>query len=228
MRALLISIGVFFLCASSFAQEVVKSFRPIISVGAVASQIDGDTYSGFHKLGYFFGIGINRQFSKMVEAEFGITFLQKGVRHNYKTDSASLNNPDNAFSLIRLNYAEIPVSVGINYKRFRFDFGGYYAYLIKNPPYDESQYGTVVDNNFKNTDKGWLIGLGYKLKPSLLVNLRYQYSFVPIRDYYQSTNGIYHGLFFPSLFNRGLYNNYLVLSLNYKIPPKTPAPVGAQ
>ena len=220
MKRIVFFIGIYIFFFSTYSQEVVQAFRPVFSVGVVGSQIDGDTYSGFHKLGYFFGVGINRQFSKLIEMEFAITFLQKGARSNYATDSASLNNPNNNFSLIRLNYVEVPLAIGFNIKRFKIDAGGYAAYLFINPPHDENQYGKIVDPNFKNTDFGWLIGFGCKLKPNFLINLRYQYSFVPIRDYYTSSRGIFHGQFPRNLFNTGLYNNYLVLSFNYKLPVK--------
>jgi hypothetical protein len=231
MRKILLFISGCFFSLSLFPQspaqtEVVKSFRPIFTAGVLGAQIDGDTHSGYKKPGYFFGIGINRQLSKLIELEFDITFLQKGVRSNYATDSASLNNPNNNFSLIRLNYVEVPLAIRFRYKKFRWEAGSYYAYLIKNPPFDESQYGLIVDRNFKNTDVGFLLGMGYRLKTNLLINLRFEYSYIPIRDYYPSTKGIFHGQFPRSLFNLGLYNNCMVLSLIYKLPPKTTTPVG--
>jgi len=217
---------VLFISACSFflslrSQNVDQSFRPIFMGGVVASQVDGDTYAGYHKLGYFLGLGINRQLSKKVEMEFGITLLQKGARKNYATDSASLNNPNNQFYLIRLNYVEVPLFIRIHaYKKFKFEFGGAFAYLIKNPPFEENQNGYYNNKSIKNFDYSYLIGLGYQLKPNVFVNLRYEYSIIPFRDYYQSTAGIYHGQFPYNLFNTGLYNNLLILSFNYKLPPK--------
>lgn len=213
---------------SQAQQEVVQSFRPVLLGGVLGAQLDGDTYSGYKKPGYYFGVGINRQLSKRIELEFDIVFLQKGVRANWALDSATRNSLNNHFSLIRLNYVEIPLAIRFSYKKFRWEAGSYFAYLIKNPPYDESENGMITDPNFKNTDYGWLIGGGYKLKPSLLLNLRWEYSYVPIRDYYSSTQGIFHGQFPRNLFNLGLYNNCVVLSLNYKLPPKPTATTVAQ
>ncbi len=217
---ILISAGFFFF--STYSQEVEQSFRPVFMGGVVASQVDGDTYAGYHKLGYFFGLGINRQLSKKVEIEFGITFLQKGARKNYATDSASLNNPNNQFYLIRLNYVEVPLFVRIHaYKKFKIEVGGAFAYLIKNPPSEQSQNGYFNDKQVKNFDFSFLMGLGYQLKTNVFINLRYEYSVIPFRDYYQSTKGIYHGQFPYSLFNTGLYNNLLILSYNYRFPVKS-------
>lgn len=208
-----------FLFTSVYSQEELKeTFRPVFSTGVVASQVDGDTYGGYHKLGYFFGLGINRRVSKKLELEFSLTILQKGARKNYALDSASRNNPDNQFYLLRLNYLEVPVGIKYNYKKFKIEVGGAFGYLIKNPPYEESQNGYYNIYGFSNFDYSYYMGLGYKLKPNLLINLRYEYSLVAVRRYYQSTNGVYHGQFPYNLFNVGLYNNLLVLSLCYKLP----------
>lgn len=216
-----------FLSFSLFSQEMAReSFRPVFSAGFVASQVDGDTYGGYNKPGFFFGLGINRLVSKKVELEFALTLLQKGARKNYARDSASLNNPNNEFYLLRLNYLEIPVGIKYNFKKFKAELGGAFAYLIKNPPFEESQNGYTNIYGFKNFDYSYYIGLGYKLKPNVLINLRYEYSVVAIRNYYSSGNGVYHGQFPYNLFNVGLYNNLLTLSINYKLPALEPSANG--
>ncbi len=221
-----ISLILFFF--SVFSQEVKQTFRPVFLVGIVASQVDGDTYAGYRKLGYFAGLGVNRQLSKKVEIEFDITFLQKGARKNYATDSASLNNPNNEFYLLRLNYVEIPLFLRFSFKKFKIEAGGAWAYLIKNPPFEANQNGYYNGNNFKNFDYSILVGVGFKLKENSFINLRYEYSVVPFRDYYASSTGIYHGQFPYSLFNTGLYNNLLILSFNYKLPSIEAAPPDGQ
>ena len=228
----IISFFLILCCLKTFAQpipnssQIDRSFRPVWSIGMVGSQIDGDTYSGYHKLGYFFGLGINKQLAKQLEIEFDITFLQKGVRANYKTDSASLNNPNNTFSLIRLNYVEIPLYIRTGYKRFKFEAGGAIGYLWR--VHDEDQYGLFIDNKYQNIDCSFLLGGGYKLSKNVLVNLRFEYSLMPVRPYDYAAGGVYRGRF-GGAFNKGLYNNCLVLSLNYRVPHKdntsTPANV---
>jgi hypothetical protein len=203
-----------------------ETFRPVLTAGIVASQVDGDTYAGYTKPGYYLGVGINRAISKKVELEFALTFLQKGARKNYSLDSASRNNPNNEFYLLRLNYVEIPAGIKYNLKKFKAEAGGAFAYLIKNPPFEESQNGYFNINGFSNFDYSYYLGMGYKLKDNLLVNIRFEYSFISIRKYYTSGTGIYHGQFPYNLFNLGMYNNLLVLSLNYKLPAVQATPNG--
>jgi len=213
-------------------QGIDQTFRPVIYASLVASQVDGDTYAGYSKPGFMFGAGINRQLSKLFEVEFGLTFIQKGARHNYSLDSASRNNPANPFFLSRLNYLEIPLTLRINYKKFNAEIGAAAGYLIQNPPNVQTNNPTYIDDKYRNFDFSYIVGLGYKLRPLLTVNVRFEYSIVTIHPYYTSSVGIYHGQFPYSLFNQGLYNNLLQLSLRYRIPPKvvtaTTPPTNAQ
>ncbi|HXU26687.1 MAG TPA: porin family protein [Bacteroidia bacterium] len=202
------------------SQEIDQTFRPVIYASLVASQVDGDTYAGYSKPGFMLGAGINRQLSRIFEAEFGITFIQKGARHNYSLDSASRNNPANPFFLSRLNYLEIPLTLRMNYKKFNAEIGAAAAYLIQNPPNVQTNNPTYTDDKYRNFDFSYIVGIGYKLRPLLTVNVRFEYSIVTIRSYYTSSVGIYHGQFPYSLFNQGLYNNLLQLSLRYRIPPR--------
>lgn len=197
-----------------------QTFRPIIYASLVASQVDGDTYGGYSKPGFMVGAGINRQLSKVFEVEFGLTFIQKGARHNYSLDSASRNNPANPFFLSRLNYLEIPLTVRMNYRKFNAEIGAAAAYLIQNPPYVSTNNPTYIDDKYKNFDFSYVVGLGYKLSSTLSVNVRLEYSIITIHPYYTSQTGIYHGQFPYSLFNQGLYNNLLQLCLRYRIPPR--------
>ena len=211
--------------------RIERSFRPVFTIGAVGSQIDGDTYSGYAHLGAILGVGINRQLSPKVEVEFMLTFIQKGVRSNYKTDSASLNNPNNPFSLIRLNYLEIPVYFRFTLlKKLKIELGGAFGYLIKNPPYNRDQYGPVPDaynKNWKHFDGSFLAGLGYQINQKWFVDIRWEYSLVPVSPYPTPTGGVYRGPaggsfnpVFGKIFNKGLYNNCLMLTLSYKLPYK--------
>jgi opacity protein-like surface antigen len=214
-----------FLLWSNFlkSQSIDQTFRPVIYANVVASQVDGDTYGGYSKPGFMVGLGINRQLSKLIEVEFALTFIQKGARHNYGLDSASRNNPNNPFFLSRLNYLEIPLTLKINYKKFKAELGGAAAYLAKNPPFEDGQNGTWSDPNYRKFDFSYIVGVGYKLKPNLLANLRFEYSIITIRPYQNPTTGVYHGQFPYSLFNQGLYNNLLQLGLHYRIPTKAEA-----
>ncbi|MBS1647023.1 MAG: PorT family protein [Bacteroidetes bacterium] len=206
--------------------RVEQSFRPVFAVGALGSQIDGDTYSGYKHLGFFLGAGINRQLSKVIEVEFMLTFLQKGVRSNYRTDSASLNNPNNPFTLTRLNYLEIPLYFRFAWKKFKAEAGGAAGFLVRYPPYNHTQAGQVPDyqnKNWNRFDYSFLIGVGYQITHEFFIDIRWEYSLVPMSPYnYGQSTGVYRGPL-GGIFHKGLYNNCLMLLLSYKLPYKAKA-----
>lgn len=195
------------------AQEKQYRFRPVFSIGLNASQIDGDTYGGYHKLGYYGGLLVNRQINERIEFELGITFLQKGSRKN-----ANPVENDLSYYLVRLNYAEVPVQLLYNYKKFKFYFGASYAYLI-GKPFEESQYGYLNVYPFRNYDVCLLGGFGYHIGENWFGGFRYQYSVAPIRPF--NAPGVVPFGPLARYFNRGLYNNCIAFFLNYTLPIKS-------
>ncbi|MFL5753286.1 MAG: outer membrane beta-barrel protein [Bacteroidia bacterium] len=198
--------------SSVFSQNSEKRFRTILSAGIVGSQVDGDTYSGYNKSGLYGGVYVNTAFDQKNELEFGITYIQKGARKN-----ANPNKGDLSFYLFRTNYIEVPLMYKINIKKFKLEMGLSYAYLFKYT--EQNTYGYYNDKKLKNYDACYNLGAGYKISDDLYVNLRYNYSFLPIRSY-STLTGVYLGNFWSRIFNRGLYNNDVVLSINYILKPK--------
>jgi hypothetical protein len=209
----IVSYFLILICVCSIkAQNQSQRFRTILSAGIVGSQVDGDTYAGYNKSGPYAGAYVNTAFDEKNELEFGITYIQKGARKN-----ANPNKGDLSFYLFRTNYIEVPLMYKINYKKFKFELGVSYAYLFKYS--EQNTYGYYNDKKLKNYDACYNLGAGYKLSENLYVNLRYNYSFLPIRPY-STISGVYLGSLWMRMFNRGLYNNDVVLSINYILKPK--------
>ncbi len=191
-----------------FSQEN-KPFNLILTAGAVGSQIDGDMLGGYNKFGTVAGINLNKGLGEKSAVDFGITYVQKGARKNP-------TNMDPTSYLARLNYVEVPFMFSTNYKvKYRFEGGLSFAYLFKS--HEESSQVGIIDNPFKTYDFCYNVGFGYRLSEKLYSNLRYSYSLIPIRDY---NNNVYLGTFWTRIFNKGLYNNVLQVSINYIISPK--------
>lgn len=193
------------------AQQQEQRFRTILCAGIVGSQVDGDTYAGYNKSGLYGGAYVNRPLDEKTELEFGITYIQKGARKN-----ANPNKGDLSFYLVRLNYVEVPLMYKINVKKFKFELGLSYAYLFRYS--EQNTYGYYNDRRLRNYDACYNFGCGYKLSDNLYANLRYNYSFIPIRPF--PSNGVYLGTFWSRTFNKGLYNNDIVVSLNYILKAK--------
>lgn len=196
------------ICFASFAQRSER-FNLVLSAGGVGSQVDGDSYGGYTKLGPFAGLYLNKAIGEKADIDFGLTYVQKGARKN-------ASNLDPSYYIARLNYAEVPLILSMTYKeKYRFEGGLSFAYLFSKHE-ESSQVGTIT-TPFKKYDFSYNFGLGYRANEKVYFNLRYNYSLVPIRDYQQN---VYLGTFWTRIFNKGLYNNVLQLTINYIISPK--------
>ncbi|MDP2386270.1 MAG: outer membrane beta-barrel protein [Bacteroidota bacterium] len=204
----LLSISFYLYALLGFSQEN-KPFNLILTAGAIGSQVDGDMLGGYNKFGTVGGINLNKGIGEKSGIDFGLTYVQKGARKNP-------SNMDPTYYLVRLNYVEVPFMLSTNYKvKYRFEGGLSFAYLFKS--HEESSQVGVIDNPFKPYDFCYNVGFGYRLSEKFYSNLRYSYSLVPIRDY---NNNVYLGTFWTRIFNKGLYNNVLQVSINYIISPK--------
>lgn len=68
------------------------------------SQVDGDTWKGYHKVGYLAGAFVRLELSPRSSFQLEMEYIQKGSRHN--VDSA--NYYDQSY-LLRLHYLELPL-----------------------------------------------------------------------------------------------------------------------
>jgi len=197
-------------CLNLTAQDNENRFRLILSGGISGTQVDGDTYSGYNKIGTNAGIYINRKTGENTENMFGITYIQKGSRSN-----STIQNPN--YYLLKLNYLEVPFLFIYNHKsKYRFEVGLSGAYLFSD--YEENGMIGAYKGSLKKLDVCYNMGAGYKLNDKTYINLRYSYSLLPIREY---NRNVYLGNFWQRIFNRGLYNNCISISINYIISPNS-------
>lgn len=197
-------------CINLIAQESENRFRIILSGGISGTQVDGDTYNGYNKIGTNAGIYINRKTGENTENMFGITYIQKGSRSN-----STIQNPN--YYLLKLNYVEVPFMFIYNHKsKYRFEVGLSGAYLFSD--YEENGMIGAYKGSLKKLDICYNMGAGYKLNDKTYINLRYSYSLLPIREY---SRNVYLGNFWQRIFNRGLYNNCISISINYIISPNS-------
>jgi len=195
-----------FAVTSSYAQV----FNAGVLGGVSASQVEGDGFGGYKKAGAIIGGFTNTAINEKWEAQFEIYYIGKGSQRNPKPDKG-----DFAAINLHLNYIEIPVLVKYNYKKFDFELGLYYAYLLNVSL--EDQFGKIDVQNqpfpFKKYDIGGFLGVQYELIENLFINVRSKNSLLPIRDFNTQDQNI--GLL-NKLFNRGWYNLDINFSLRYQ------------
>ncbi len=197
------------LALSHNAQERIFSFKP--GMGFTACQIHGDSYNGFNKFGVNIGASVSAALTKRTSLDLGFYFIQKGARHNQNPDKN-----DFTFYRVNLNYLECPILLSYKLNKVYFGtIGGSGAYLIN---YREAnEVGDLTGTYpFKTTEWNVSVGLGRSIIPNkLFIEIRSTNSVAAIRPYgVRATN-----VFFPNpvarYFNKGLYNNILLVNLYY-------------
>jgi len=204
MKTLLISVfvGLFFL--NSQAQV----FNAGVILGISGSQVEGDGYSGYRKLGFIAGGFTNTSLSEKLSAQLEIYFINKGSQRNPNTDKGDTD----AFKL-NINYIDIPLVLRYHYKSFMFEGGLYGSVFLSYSMSDEFGERDTGRYPFKAYDFGSFIGINYHVNDQLIFNLRSKNSLVPVRDFenFDQQVGILN-----KLFNRGWYNLDLNFSIRYQ------------
>lgn len=178
-----------------------QNFEGYVGGGITASQVSGDSYSGFNRLGANLGIYTTYKFKENQGLSIGIQFLQKGSQHN-----ATNSNPYN-YSL-RLNYLEVPFEYIYTFAdRFAIDAGVSFARLMKS--IEKADYAVNNDPYNKNEFNA-LVGINFPIKDRLVLTVKYENTlfFSPIRDHKGDAR---HRL------NWGQYNSLIISTLSYRI-----------
>ena len=187
----------------SFSGIRAQYFDGGIVGGFSASQIDGDSYSGFNKLGIVGGGGVSRSLTDNLAGQLEIRYIGKGA---YFSDNEGVLP---VYHKRSLHYIDMPVLVNYYYReKVVFNLGVSPEYLIKHVLENADGLDpddTLLYNSF--TMSGG-IGVGYTFLEKLTFNVRYNYSIIPMSPHE-------HGQTY--LFNRGYYNNVLTVALYYQI-----------
>lgn len=190
-------IGAVILCvafsSASYAQnyylENENTFFGGPVVGANFTQVDGDNYAGYHKVGMNVGGIVYARFGEMFAGSMEILYSQRGARSN--GPKGVVNVPGisqvNKYG-IDLNYAEVPVMFHIfNKNRSHASFGFSYSQLVSSKETVQTDVQSFNDTAtfdrypFKKYDINFLIGGSLRVYKGLFVNVRFQYSLAPVR-----------------------------------------------
>lgn len=200
----------FLLALGLFCPSTAKAQRILgaVSLGMNITQVDGDEFFGFNKIGINVGpmvavpFGKNKNWSVSME----LLYSQKGSYHRGGTDSTGFR--------LNLDYAEVPVLIHFTDKKLiSGGVGVSYGRLInyketKNNFYDSIFiYQTPLSNN----DISIIADLQIRLWSKLWANLRYQYSMKSNRTVLVKDPGTY-----PRIeYIRYQYNNVISIRLTW-------------
>lgn len=206
MRFVLLAF--YLLCISSLNAQ---SFKGGILLGFTASQVDGDSYSGYDKLGFQGGVYISNEILPYMAARFEIKYTSRGARNPASEDNTGSY-------LLTLHYIDLPVIAAFKVKNYgSADIGLVPGYMFAAGGEDDAgklPKDYLVD--FHKFDLGLLLGLSIRLTQKASVSLRYSYSIFSIRDI--ESAGAYYS-WFGKIFghSRGDFNNYLSMGISYSL-----------
>ena len=193
MRRLL-TLLVLFVPVLSAAQQ----FGASVGAGLVASQLDGDHYAGYHKLGFSLGADVNRLLvADRLGARLGLRYVRKGS-HQEATE-------DTPFYKSELHYAEMPLTAFYRWRKFDFEAGLAFGYLIKAKE-DTDGYGLREPNiDFNRYELSAIAGVRYQLAGPLWAHACLNYSALSVRRHHVAQDG--HKI-------SGQHNNAVIIGVN--------------
>ncbi len=189
-----------------FSMTSLPTFSQYFDGGVVgglsASQVDGDTYWGFNKLGLLGGGWVKRMLTYNIGAQLELIYIGKGA---YKPNKEN----DPVYYKASLHFIDIPVCINYLYReRVAFDLGLEPELLVSAK--EEDAYGVIPEEPpyYRKLSLSAFAGIGYRFFDQFIANVRYNYSVIPIRKH---ASGQHYRL------NRGQYNNVLTFSIYYQI-----------
>lgn len=179
-----------------------QQFNAGLFGGMHISQVQGDTYAGFNKLGFNAGMYVNR----LIDNNF---YWQAEIK--YGTRGVYEGPTDNSQSLYRSSYHILELPLSVNYlfeEKIQVELGTSPELLISTLFWDE---GGLMDKSTYPDNRRFglsvFAGLGYWISDRMMAGLRYINSAVPFRDPEEWNNPQY----------RGYFHNVISLSLAYRI-----------
>ncbi len=191
----------FLLPLMSFSQK----FNGGILAGGNVSQVDGDTYEGYHKIGYQAGAFVSLRVSRHSSFQMEMEYFQKGSRKVSNPDKGDMDD-----YLLRIHYLEIPLLYQYTFaKRLQAEVGPVADVLLGS--YD-GYNGQPVPNlvPLRTITLAGILGIACYITPHLKAGFRLNYSLLSIRQTGNPQPG-YRRIFFET----GQYNNVLSLTLSW-------------
>jgi len=170
--------------------------------GINISQVSGDSYQGFNKLGFNGGIFVNRLIDQNFYWQAEIKYGTRGVY-----EGPSDTNP----SLYKSAYHIVELPLSVNYlfdEKIILELGTSPEVLITTVFWDEN--GVMNKSSYPDNRRFGLsvfAGIGYWFSDRMMAGLRYTNSAIPFRDPEEWNNSQ----------NRGLFHNVISVSLAYRV-----------
>lgn len=164
-----------------FGKASAQSFNAGVIAGATFCQVDGDTYAGFHQLGFTAGAYANLPFGNYLSGQMELKYSLLGAHSSHKEVSEYGYLP---YSL-RMHYVEIPLMLRFNLGVFRVNF----ITLEAGASIDVLMRATEdVNGDYQVTTRRWSrisatanAGVHFDITKHFGLGARFMYSVAPCR-----------------------------------------------
>ncbi len=172
--------------------------------GGVTSQVSGDALAGWDKFGVTGGAWVHVGFNESWGTWMGMQYLPKG--------SVKPADPDNG-DLFRfefdLRYFELPLMVTRSTSKWRFGVGPSFGFLFSQQQiFDGAKRD--INPEFNRLDVSGALSISRFFGEKILLELRGNTSILPTRPAPAVVNPL-------NFYERGNYNQLLMLALHYKL-----------
>ncbi|MCK4750124.1 MAG: outer membrane beta-barrel protein, partial [Bacteroidales bacterium] len=155
---------------------LAQQFNAGVFGGITASQVTGDSYAGYNKLGLTTGVFVNREIDYNIYWQLEIKYVSRGV---YKGPS----DLDQTLYRSTYRYIELPLSVHYLYdEKIQVEAGTSPEVLISTTFSDQD--GIIDPDNYPDNRRIGLsvfAGLHYWFNSTTGVGIRFTYSAIPFR-----------------------------------------------
>ena len=185
---------------SAFAQK----FEGGLLAGLCASQVGGDSLSGYDKAGVFAGGYVSLPLSSRVHIRLEMDYIQKGSRKNPVPEKDDYNS-----YLMQLGYVEMPLLLQF-YMRSKLaaEVGPAISFLLH---YSEKfNQENAYAHQFAKQNLSIIAGISYPVTEKISAGLRTNNSLISIRKDKFTGN-------IRRLWGYGQFNDVLILTLGYKL-----------
>jgi hypothetical protein len=154
--------------------------------------------------GLSYGLNVKHDLSKHIYGAIELRYCRKGSIYTFLS-----TNGTQSFHAIRLDYIEIPLSIGFKIKMKKktlfAETGLAYARLFSSRMKIGEIQSAIQESNYKHDDISWVANLKYPINKSqkLLIGLRFLHSLFSIHQSYKLYNMDY-GVEFYYLFNQNI------------------------
>jgi hypothetical protein len=161
-----------------------KRFFGSIEANGVASQVDGDFYGGYNKVGLSAGAKVAIQFQPLWLMEMGLFYTQKGSRIGKET-TTDLGMTIDKYKL-NINCVDVPFSINYIYQQtYYFGLGLSYNAFLGAKESMENYNGTITyegpEYKFNRHGAEWFLNVVAMANKNLKFQIQYHYSILPIR-----------------------------------------------